>query len=343
LTTPLRRWLTPALAVLSAAATSAVVLIAAPAGPAAAAPAAPGVADEQDAPPLLRDVLETTGRNYLQAKAKLDQSKKRQNQLNAELQQVQIRLAELAPQVGQFASQSYRTGRLSVMVMLLDSPSTSSFVQRAVALDEMNMVNDQKLTALDDAKKQVATGQAALAVEVQEQQKQLAVMAKQKGQADKALALVGGNKQIGNGFVSATSPIAKAAPRTANGDWPDESCSKDDPTTSGCVTPRTLNAYTEVRKAGFNRFAGCHRNGGPFEHPKGRACDWSLQKSGFSPAKTKDQFLYGNNLAAFLIRNSDRLGILYVIWYKQIWFPASGWKSYSGASDHTDHVHMSLL
>jgi peptidoglycan DL-endopeptidase CwlO len=47
---------------------------------------------------------------------------------------------------------------------------------------------------------------------------------------------------------------------------------------------------------------------------------------------------------AFLVRNADRLGIYYVIWFKQIWFPATGvWKAYHGVSDHTDHVHVSLL
>ena len=34
---------------------------------------------------------------------------------------------------------------------------------------------------------------------------------------------------------------------------------------------------------------------------------------------------------AFLVRNADRLGVLYVIWNRQIWFPATGWKSYRGA------------
>jgi hypothetical protein len=52
---------------------------------------------------------------------------------------------------------------------------------------------------------------------------------------------------------------------------------------------------------------------------------------------------YGNRLMAFLVRNADRLGILYVIWFKQIWFPATGWKNYHGPSAHTDHVHVSML
>jgi hypothetical protein len=46
---------------------------------------------------------------------------------------------------------------------------------------------------------------------------------------------------------------------------------------------------------------------------------------------------------AFLVRNADRLGVLYVIWFRQIWLPATGWKAYHGASAHTDHVHVSML
>ena len=68
-----------------------------------------------------------------------------------------------------------------------------------------------------------------------------------------------------------------------------------------------------------------------------------LAKSGFSPWHNQDTREYGNNLMAFLVRNADRLGILYVIWNKMIWQPATGWKSYHGPSDHTDHVHVSML
>jgi peptidoglycan DL-endopeptidase CwlO len=39
--------------------------------------------------------------------------------------------------------------------------------------------------------------------------------------------------------------------------------------------------------------------------------------------------------------------VQYVIWYRQIWLPSSGWKSYTRAygdpsSDHTNHVHLSM-
>jgi hypothetical protein len=133
------------------------------------------------------------------------------------------------------------------------------------------------------------------------------------------------------------------APRNSSGGFSSEGCTEKDPTTSGCVTKRTLHMYKETKKAGFNMFVGCHRTGGPYEHPKGRACDWSLQKSGFSSYDTDKEFKYGNDLMAFLVRNGDRLGIYYVIWNRKIWFPANGWSDYHGASAHTDHVHVSML
>ncbi|MEU8252823.1 hypothetical protein AB0C06_00950 [Micromonospora inaquosa] len=339
MTAPLRRWLTPVVAVIAA-----LTVLAGPL-PAAAAPTNPTPSghEEDGEPKLLNDVIEQANRDYSAAKSKLDKSKKRQSELAAEVDRAKADLDALAPQVGQIAAQSYRTGRIGAIAMLLESDNPDSFVQRAAVLDEMNMVNEKKLAEVNVVKARAEQAKLALDTEVREQQKQTAVMAKRKSEADKALSLVGG-KGFTGGLVDAKSPVAKIGPgRTADGDWKAQSCSENDPTTSGCITPRTLHAYKEVKRAGFNRFVGCYRPGGPWEHPKGRACDWSLQKSGFSPWHNEDTRTYGNNVAAFLIRNADRLGIYYVIWNRQIWFPATGWSSYSGPSNHTDHVHMSLL
>ncbi|RQX04373.1 coiled-coil domain-containing protein [Micromonospora inaquosa] len=339
MTAPLRRWLTPVVAVIAA-----LTVLAGPL-PAAAAPTNPTPSghEEDGEPKLLNDVIEQANRDYSAAKSKLDKSKKRQSELAAEVDRAKADLDALAPQVGQIAAQSYRTGRIGAIAMLLESDNPDSFVRRAAVLDEMNMVNEKKLSEVNVVKARAEQAKLALDTEVREQQKQTAVMAKRKSEADKALSLVGG-KGFTGGLVDAKSPVAKIGPgRTADGDWKAQSCSENDPTTSGCITPRTLHAYKEVKRAGFNRFVGCYRPGGPWEHPKGRACDWSLQKSGFSPWHNEDTRTYGNNVAAFLIRNADRLGIYYVIWNRQIWFPATGWSSYSGPSNHTDHVHMSLL
>jgi hypothetical protein len=334
---PSRRWIGLGLALLTGA-----TLAVAPPGTGVAEPGNEHPVEE-DAPPLLRDLLDTVGRDYQKAKAAAHESKKRQLQLDLEVQTAQARLDELTPQVGQLAAESYRSRELGAAAALLNSSGPDSFLARAVRLNEMNIVNDRKLRQLNAALADLNRAKKALDAEVRQEQKQLAIMARQKDKAEKALALVGGRGVTAGGLVAARSPIARPAPRGANGTFRSESCSQDDPSSSGCVTPRTLHAYKEVRRAGFDRLAGCYRSGGPFEHPKGRACDWSLRHNGFGAAANRDQRLYGNNLAAFLIRNADRLGVLYVIWYAAIWFPATGWRSYSGASDHRDHVHMSIM
>uniref|UniRef100_UPI003570A3B6 coiled-coil domain-containing protein n=1 Tax=Pilimelia terevasa TaxID=53372 RepID=UPI003570A3B6 len=302
---------------------------------------APKPSGEENSP-LLRDVLDQVGRGWSVAKANAESSKRRQEALAAQVAAAQKRHDALLPQVSKMAAGSYRIGRLGMAATLLENADAGTFVSRATRLGELNTINDTKLHELNQAITELNRAHQALAAEAQEEQRQLTIMDKQKREAEKALALVGGRGLTG-GLVSARSPVAKAAPRAADGTFPPQSCDLDDPTTGGCVTARTLHAYRETKRAGFNRFVGCYRPGGPFEHPKGRACDWSLLRRGFRPAANQDEKMYGNNLTAFLVRNADRLGILYVIWYRQIWFPATGWAGYSGDSDHTDHVHMSML
>ncbi|WP_091647218.1 coiled-coil domain-containing protein [Micromonospora pallida] len=336
MTAPSRRWLKPVVAVLAAFA------VAAGPAPAMAEPSSPSGHDGEQ-PKLLNEVIEETNRSYTQAQAKLDASKKRQLTLALEVERAQNELKALTPQVATIAVRSYMTGRVGATSMLLNSNTPDSFVERASALDEMNMVNGKKVAAVAAVKKQAELAKKALDAEVMEQQKQADILKKRKREAEKSLSLVGGVGLTG-GLVDATSPIARPGPgRDSNGNWRPLGCTEDDPTTGGCITARTLHMYKEVKRAGFNMFVGCHRLGGPYEHPKGRACDWSLQKSGFSSWDTKAERMYGNNLTAFLVRNADRLGIYYVIWNRQIWFPATGWKSYSGPSNHTDHVHVSML
>jgi hypothetical protein len=336
MTAPVRRWISLVLCLVAAAA-----VVTAPVQTASAEPNGEHP-EEEGAPPLLRDVLNAAGRNYVKARAEARESKKRQLSLNLRVSEAEARLEELRPQVAQVAAEAYRTRELGAAAALLDSSGPDSFLARAVRLNEMNIVNDRKLHELNAALAELRRAKDALDAEVRNEQNQLLIMARQKKEAEKALALVGGESLTAGGLVSAESPVARPGPGYGKG-FPGESCSVDDPSTGGCVTPRTLHAYKEVRRAGFDRLAGCYRSGGPFEHPKGRACDWSLRYQGFGAAANRDQRLYGNNLAAFLVRNADRLGVLYVIWYSRIWFPATGWKGYSGASDHRDHVHMSML
>ncbi|MBL7257412.1 coiled-coil domain-containing protein [Paractinoplanes lichenicola] len=337
-----RRWLMLALAPIVALSFLAVPSSPALAEPGDDAPSEGSAGDTVGKNATLDDVIESSNRRFVAAQAAVTKSTAEQKRLATEIRLAEGKRLALLPEVNAIAGQQYRTGHMGAASFLLGSQNSDDFLAKAVSLEEINAMQDRKLAELNKAINEVNTKKAALDAEVKKRKTNLVAMTKQKKAANDALALVGG-QSLTHGIVLAKSPPAAPAPRNSDGGFSPEGCNVQDETTSGCVTARTMHMYKEVKKAGFNRFVGCHRNGGPFEHPKGRACDWSLQKSGFAPAHNADTRTYGNNLMAFLVRNADKLGIYYVIWYKQIWFPASGWKSYSGPSDHTDHVHVSML
>ncbi|WP_250029083.1 coiled-coil domain-containing protein [Paractinoplanes maris] len=338
-----RRWLTLALAPLVA-----LSILAAPASPASAEPGEGSSATPDETGgsvaknATLDDVIESSNRRFVAARAAVAKSTTAQKKLAADIKVAEGRRIALLPEVNAIAAQQYRTGHLGTASFLLGSQGSDDFLHKAVSLEEINTLQDRKLAELNKAIATVNSKKAALDAEVKKQQTNLVAMRKQKEAANKALSLVGG-QSLTEGVVLAKSPVAAPAPRDSNGGFSSLPCNVDDPTTGGCITARTLHMYKETKKAGFDRFVGCHRDGGPFEHPKGRACDWSLQDRGFAVAHNADMKTYGNNLMAFLVRNADRLGIYYVIWYKQIWFPTRGWSAYHGPSAHTDHVHVSML
>jgi hypothetical protein len=341
MTAPLRRRIASVLALVAAAA----VFAATASAPVTAAPERKRPGNEGGTP-TLREVLEAAGRGFLEAKAKLDASKRRQVVLTAQLKGVEARLDALLVEVGAVAAVAYRTGRLGPVSALLASRSPDAFLERAQAVELMAHRDDAQLRELTALRQQYVRNKARIDAEVAEQNKQVAIMKRKKEDAERALVAVGGAPT--GGFVSATSPLAKPAPRNPDGSWPRESCIIDDPTTTGCVTARTLHAYRQARADGFRRHASCFRPSGDGEHPRGRACDFAAQPNGFGGVATGGDRRYGNDLAAYFVRNADRLGVLYVIWFRQIWFPGAGWRSYSGAggdpsSDHSNHVHLSML
>ena len=88
--------------------------------------------------------------------------------------------------------------------------------------------------------------------------------------------------------------------------------------------------------------------GGVSEHKEGRAWDWRV--NAFDPvqdAAAQDLFAWllapdsdGNSFAL-----ARRLGIMYMIYNGKSWSAydaAAGWRPYTGANPHTDHVHISL-
>jgi len=355
---PARRRLATVLAVLIA--TSGLAL----AAPAAAAPrpfAAPGDSgdDGEGGSKSLIQQLEAASKGFVEAKEALERSKKRQQQLTAKLKEIDTQLGPKQAALDEIVQQSYRTGRLGPMTAIITADSTGSMLDRAQTLETIAVKQDRTVRDLKDTKAQQQQAKVAIDTAVKDQQRQVTVMAKRKNQAENALKAANAasassgssdsssSSSGGGSSDGGSSSRAAAAPRNSDGSLPSESCSVNDPTTSGCISPRTLHAMKEAKKDGFTHFVSCFRQQNSGEHPKGKACDFAADKNGFGGDATGASRTYGNRLANYFINNASRLGVLYVIWFRRIWLPSSGWKSYSGAggdpsSDHTNHVHLSM-
>lgn len=319
---------------------AAVIAIVAAATPAYADP------DGDDDTSSLAQKLEQVAFGYYDARAKLAASQLRQVELTKQLREAEITLVRLDAEVGLVAAARYKGSQFSLLNgLLVQKTSPNQLLQGAAVAEYLIWRDDDRLHRFAVAKDEATRTKAQLEEELKIQQQQLVELDKQKRAAEAALASVGG--MVSAGY---TGPVvdAQPAPRTAGGGWPRESCSINDPTTSGCLTPRMFHTLNEARLAGFTHFVSCYRYGGPYEHPKGRACDFAADKYGFGGAATGDARTYGNRLAAWAVHNAEALGIMYVIWYRQVWVPGAGWHSYGGAhgdpsSNHTNHVHISML
>ena len=308
----------------------------------------PAMADpDEGGSKTLADALESAAKGQADAIQKLKASKKRQTELQNTVKTSQASAKQLEGQVDEIVNRTYRLGRTNTMSLLLNTSSPDEFLERVQQIDMLAQLDGKILQQYRDDVNEAQAAKAAVDQEIVEQQKQVAALTKKKKEAELALGSVGGGGAAG-GFVSVNSPLAQPAPRNSDGSWPKESCTVDDPTTTGCITPRTLHAMQQAKSAGFTHYVACFRHQDSGEHPKGRACDFAAHSTGFlDEAATGADKTYGNNLAAYFIKNADRLGVMYVIWYRQIWMPGTGWKAYSPQGGpsvvHTNHVHLSML
>jgi hypothetical protein len=160
-------------------------------------------------------------------------------------------------------------------------------------------------------------------------------------------------------------PSARGAPSSprfgplieayANYDGQDR-CSPDPKPGVEAFRARVMGAYPWTGDFGISR--ACYI-GGQSEHKEGRAWDWAVSASSerdrgavsdlFDWLFSEDR--YGNGNA-----RARRVGVMYLIWNRRIWFPGSGWRTYCvqrrrgcvSPSDggirhpHTDHVHFSF-
>jgi peptidoglycan DL-endopeptidase CwlO len=334
------------MAALALVVTITSMAVAATTAPALAAPGDDGEGGSKS----LVEQLDAASKGYLEARDALARSKKRQTDLVGKLKELDTQLGPRQAALDEIINQAYRTGRIGPMSALLGASSSGSFLDRAEVLQTVAVKENAALSDLKDTR--TAQEQAKLAIDaaVRDQQKQVNVMARRKVQAEAALKAANRGQdadQPGDASAGSGSSKATPAPRNSDGSLPSESATVPDPTTSGRITPRLLHAMEQAQAAGFTHYVACYRPQNSGEHPKGRACDFAADKSGFGGVASGSSKDYGTRLANYFIANSDRLGVLYVIWFRRIWLPSSGWKAYSGgngdpSSDHTNHVHLSV-
>jgi hypothetical protein len=316
------------------------------ASPALAVPGATGD-DGEGGSKTLTQQLEAASRGYLEAQDALAASKKRQSDLAARLKQLDAELGPRQAEIDQIVQQSYQTGRLGPMSALLTAGSSSGFLDRAETLLTIAVKQNEALRDLRATRTAQAQAKLAIDATIRDQQKQLNLMARRKVQAENALKAANAGQNAPQSTDGGSSAKATSVPRNSDGSLPPEGCTVNDPTTSGCITPRMLHALQQAKAAGFTHYVACFRHQNSGEHPKGRACDFAADTGGFGGVATGASKDYGTRLANYFINNSDRLGVLYVIWFRRIWLPSSGWKAYTRgngdpSSDHTNHVHLSV-
>lgn len=272
----------------------------------------------------------------------VDAANERAAELQTQITDTQALLDGLTADLNEYALYLHTEGDLQTTNAILSSSSGQDLID---ALTLTEFLGDERAALVEDAGallSELEAQQEAHADEVTAAEDALGDAEDAEADLEDQLEELRAEEAAGPG-----SDGGAAAPEAYNGSG-DEGCTEDDPTTSGCLTPRTLHMYNETKEAGFDHYVSCYRSGGSGEHPLGRACDWAANSSGFQDEDASgDDKTYGDQLASWYVNNADTLEVEYVIWYRQFWSPSSGWRSYTGqdgtpAGDHTNHVHVSM-
>ena len=135
------------------------------------------------------------------------------------------------------------------------------------------------------------------------------------------------------------------------GAWVDPIAGYDPANT--CLT--TLQPGTELLKdllattygrTAFDTLRACTGGVATSEHNDGRAIDFMLLAANPADLAVATSFLTWltkTDAAGVPFANARRLGIMYVIWNRQMWQAVDPvWRPYTGPVPHIDHIHISL-
>lgn len=142
------------------------------------------------------------------------------------------------------------------------------------------------------------------------------------------------NGSAGSKSAKGSKDSSGAASGGASSNVSGEKCSVSSSIESG-LSSNAVRAYRAVC-AEFPQVKsyGGRRSDPGSDHNSGNAVDIMITGS------------TGDQIADYLIKNSSKLNVKYVIWEQRIWMPGRGWKGMSdrggATANHFDHVHVSV-
>ncbi|GAA3756690.1 flagellar biosynthesis chaperone FliJ [Spinactinospora alkalitolerans] len=224
-------------------------------------------------------------------------------------------------QVQQLAVASYQTGGLEPALTLFVEEDPQDIIDRAVLVDHLSNANQDRIDQLQQAIKRDEKAQDNAQEKVDQVQEDLDALEAQREEVQAMIA-----------------------------DYPVQEMGGPDN-----LTPRTRQMkeiiIEEFGENTANGGVGCYRAVGGWvvgEHPKGRACDFMVDKNGQMPSQ--EQIEHGQAIADWAQDNAERLGIMYIIYRQQIWDIRRGGEGWRDMADrgsitenHFDHVHISMF
>jgi hypothetical protein len=224
-------------------------------------------------------------------------------------------------QVRALAVATYTSSGIGMSMSLFVEAEPDEVIDRAVVIDYLATSNQDKIDRLDQALERDETAQQNAQEQLAEAQEDLDELEERRQEVQEMIA-DHPVQQMGGPF--------NITPRTEQ------------------MRELIIEEFGEGTEYGG---VGCYREVGGWvvgEHPKGRACDFMLDPNGNTPVP--EQVERGWAIAEWARENADRLGIMYVIYRKQIWDVRRGDEGWRDMADrgsitenHFDHVHISMF
>ncbi|MDA8372318.1 MAG: hypothetical protein M0026_20960 [Nocardiopsaceae bacterium] len=236
-------------------------------------------------------------------------------------EKTQEKVDEAQEQVRRLAIASYTSGGVDPSLTLFVEEEPQDIIDQAQIVSHLSTTNHDKVEQLEQAIARDEKAQASADEKVAEVEADLDELEEQREEVQELIA-----------------------------DYPEQ-------TMGGKynLTPRTEQMRELIiEKFGENKEhggVGCYRPVGGYivgEHPKGRACDFMVDKNGQMPSQ--DQIDHGYAISEWAQENADRLGIMYIIYRQKIWDIRRGDEGWRDMADrgsitenHFDHVHISMF